>query len=187
MQQILILLTAIAVTLAQVPITLICQEDCKILGTNEVANFIITYNNPKSLTAPNPWISTLELQVFDAFQPTKVNSTTFRWNRGQTTLKVPFTPSKWLSGASQIGIKAKWLESNFDNTTGGFGTVILMYIDITDSPSTIKPSTTETTGASPGSSTLVIGTAGRTPKSSGIPTSFFCPITLLLISVLYLI
>ena len=123
-----------------------CITDCSSpLSPNTTIDIRITYSNPNSELAPFPYISNLKLRAFDANNETRGKSRDYTWSRNQQNLVVKFRPLEWVNSSRRIGLRATWIENNYDDTMGGYGTVILQYFNIVNA----------TTGSGP----IVIGTS----------------------------
>jgi hypothetical protein len=143
------ILTTIA--LGQQPLTLVCPQACQILSQNETTQFLLTYNNQKSLVAPFPYISSVEVISFDYRNSTRRASKSFDWPRQNTQLTVPFRPVEYIDNADIIGIQLRWTEKFHDQSMAGVGSGIMLYIDIRD------PTQVPTTPTTSQPTTLVIG------------------------------
>jgi SpoVK/Ycf46/Vps4 family AAA+-type ATPase len=139
------------------PLTLVCPTSCESLMQNQTTEFLLTYNNPRTLQAPFPHVSEVELTAFDYRNSSRKSSRSFAWTRGTTTLTVPFRVADYIDRTDIVGIQLRWTESNFDQTLAGVGSEIMLYIDIKDPSTTttrIGESTTTASGRSP---TIIIG------------------------------
>jgi hypothetical protein len=123
---------------------------------NQTTEFLLTYNNPRTLQAPFPHVSEVELTAFDYRNSSRKSSRSFSWRRGTTTLVLPFRIADYIDNTDIIGIQLRWTESNFDQTLAGVGSEIMLYIDVKDPSITTR--TSEPTSTTSGrSATIIIG------------------------------